>query len=416
MRTRYICILIGWSLCLLLACKENSSASHPTNDYGHTAYQQGRIFQERIQFRQALNTYQHAIRKALPAKDSSLLYQSYFQMCRIYRYQSLKNEALQCGRKAFVYMPSSLTDSLLPDLFQEMGDIYVLSGQVDSAAFYYQQISHWPRLASLFMKQGNYIRAEEFLRRGLAQSNPEISDELLLAFADLFIESNQSDSAEIYINKVSGHHYQLLSYQARLAKVRGDSLQADFYNRSYKYQKRASLSQNAQEKVTQLMWNSETKSWKSQLEELKQTSRKTTLNFGIALLVSIIGILLYLRFHRKKPTPLYFETEFCNSEVFIRFHQKEEWRPKGQDWEELLQAFNATYVGFRERLREKVPRLSQSEWYMCCLIKMEVPPSTIAMLLCCTYPAVSMKRVRLYQKIFGEKGTPEQCDAFIRDI
>lgn len=68
------------------------------------------------------------------------------------------------------------------------------------------------------------------------------------------------------------------------------------------------------------------------------------------------------------------------------------------------------------RLKRKIPKLSEQEWRMCCLIKMEVPPSTAAMLLCCTNQAISMRRVRLYQKITGEKGTPELCDSFIRDF
>ena len=93
-----------------------------------------------------------------------------------------------------------------------------------------------------------------------------------------------------------------------------------------------------------------------------------------------------------------------------------EWTPVPKDWEELLQAFNRTYPDFRERLKRKIPKLSEQEWRMCCLIKMEVPPSTAAMLLCCTNQAISMRRVRLYQKITGEKGTPELCDSFIRDF
>ena len=91
-------------------------------------------------------------------------------------------------------------------------------------------------------------------------------------------------------------------------------------------------------------------------------------------------------------------------------------KPVPKDWEELLQAFNRTYPDFRERLKRKIPKLSEQEWRMCCLIKMEVPPSTAAMLLCCTNQAISMRRVRLYQKITGEKGTPELCDSFIRDF
>ena len=110
------------------------------------------------------------------------------------------------------------------------------------------------------------------------------------------------------------------------------------------------------------------------------------------------------------------ETDFLSSEVYQRFHRKEEWRAGSKDWEELLQAFNRTYPEFRERLKKKIPKLSEQEWRMCCLIKMDVPPSTMAMLLCCTNQAISMRRVRLYQKMTGEKGTPELCDSFIRDF
>lgn len=82
----------------------------------------------------------------------------------------------------------------------------------------------------------------------------------------------------------------------------------------------------------------------------------------------------------------------------------------------IVASFQPDLSGFPGTAEKEIPKLSEQEWRMCCLIKMEVPPSTAAMLLCCTNQAISMRRVRLYQKITGEKGTPELCDSFIRDF
>lgn len=50
------------------------------------------------------------------------------------------------------------------------------------------------------------------------------------------------------------------------------------------------------------------------------------------------------------------------------------------------------------------------------LIKANVPPVTIAMLIVTTPTNVSMIRKRLYDKIHSEKGSSEKFDKFIRDF
>jgi hypothetical protein len=171
-----------------------------------------------------------------------------------------------------------------------------------------------------------------------------------------------------------------------------------------------------QNQIAQLLFTSEQRVWENRLSNAEKT-QKGQVFFWIGLLAACgIGGWSYFRYWKKKTVVALSEIEFQSSEVYQRFHRKEEWKPAPKDWEELLQAVNGTYPEFRERLKRKIPKLSEQEWRMCCLIKMDVPPSVTAMLLCCTNQAISMRRVRLYQKMTGEKGTPELCDAFIRDF
>lgn len=413
----YIWILFFLNISLLFSCKKASSAQDvQIEKHGYNLYRQGLVLQERIQFQQALEVYRQAIDQAIAVKDSSLIIQCYLQTCRIFRYQSLKEKALFIGKQSMPYLEALPNDSLKLVMYEELGDIYALSGQQDSASAYYQRAALWQKLALLSMKANDYDQAKTYLRKGVALSGGKIPDKIALAFTRLFLEIGQPDSAAFYLSTVSTPHWQLFSYQAKLSELKGDTLQAAFYEKSANQQLWSSEKQKNENQILQLQLNMDNRSWEQRLKKEQLSNRRTSYLWGIIILTGFAGSFFFVRAHRNKRQGLLTEAAFRSSEIYIRFHRKEEWKPKGQDWEELLHAFEQTYPGFYERLKAKVPQLTQTEWYMCCLIKIEVSPSTIAMLLCCTYQAISMRRVRLYQKITGEKGTPEQCDAFVRDI
>lgn len=108
---------------------------------------------------------------------------------------------------------------------------------------------------------------------------------------------------------------------------------------------------------------------------------------------------------------------FVVSDVYYRFHLKEEWRPKDSDWAELFEALDKTYNNFTHRLMGLVPKLTPIELKVSCLVKSNVPPATIAMLIVTTPTNVSMIRKRLYEKIYTtDKGSSEKFDKFIRDF
>lgn len=108
--------------------------------------------------------------------------------------------------------------------------------------------------------------------------------------------------------------------------------------------------------------------------------------------------------------------KFRRSDVYYRFHMREEWKPKEEDWDQLYKSLDETYDKFTHRLIGLAVTLTKVELRVSCLIKANVIPATIAMLVVTTPTNVSMIRKRLYEKLFKEKGTSETFDRFIQDF
>ena len=85
------------------------------------------------------------------------------------------------------------------------------------------------------------------------------------------------------------------------------------------------------------------------------------------------------------------------------------------DWTELTKVIEETYPNFVQRLNE-LCTLSQKELQVCLLIKINIPLTQIADIVCSSKQGISSLRERLYKKFVGEKGKPKDCDNFIRNL
>jgi hypothetical protein len=85
------------------------------------------------------------------------------------------------------------------------------------------------------------------------------------------------------------------------------------------------------------------------------------------------------------------------------------------DWQELEQAINTVYPRFTERL-EKLCDISATERQICLLRKINITPAKVATLLNKSKQAVSSTRERLYEKSFGQKGSPSQWDDYLQSL
>ena len=85
------------------------------------------------------------------------------------------------------------------------------------------------------------------------------------------------------------------------------------------------------------------------------------------------------------------------------------------DWQELSEAVNAVYKGFADKLYS-LYRMSEQDYRVSLLIKVRLQPKDIATLTAHSKESVASTRSRLYQKVFGKKGSTRDWDDFILSI
>ncbi len=86
-----------------------------------------------------------------------------------------------------------------------------------------------------------------------------------------------------------------------------------------------------------------------------------------------------------------------------------------QDWSELAALVNRVYTGFTEKLYN-LYRMSEQDYHVSLLIKVRVQPKDIALLTAHSKESVASTRSRLYQKVFGHKGSSKDWDEFILSL
>lgn len=83
-----------------------------------------------------------------------------------------------------------------------------------------------------------------------------------------------------------------------------------------------------------------------------------------------------------------------------------------RDWAELSEMVNSIYTGFTEQLYS-LYRMTEQDYHVSLLIKVRVQPKDIAQLTAHSKESVASTRSRLYQKVFGRKGSSKDWDDFI---
>ena len=257
-------------ICLFTACSSSGQNEIPTTG---ELLRQAAFYRERLQFLPALETYRQAIGQAEKEKDSVALSIAYLETGKIYRKQSLKQKALENENVALSYILNPASDSLRLELYREIGDVYSLSGQADSAFYYYEKAGCRIKQAKILQQNGSYKEAETLLKEESGQTIPRKEKaEIYLALADLQIALGKLDEAEKNLSEVPSSHPHLYAALSRIAQSRGDSLQADFYHKSYLHHLSVLRQEKEQNQITQLLRTSEQKEWEKRLSNTQRTN------------------------------------------------------------------------------------------------------------------------------------------------
>ncbi len=82
------------------------------------------------------------------------------------------------------------------------------------------------------------------------------------------------------------------------------------------------------------------------------------------------------------------------------------------EWGELAESVNNVYNGFSEKLFS-LYNMSDQDYHVSLLIKIRIQPKDIATLTAHSKESVASTRSRLYNKVFGEKGSSKDWDDFV---
>ena len=111
------------------------------------------------------------------------------------------------------------------------------------------------------------------------------------------------------------------------------------------------------------------------------------------------------------------ETVIFGSDVYLRMKSllTQGRSMNDHDFVELNQVVNSVYTNFTERLYS-LCKLSNHEFRVCLLVKVRVQPKDIATLTAHSKEGIATTRSRLYQKVFGKKGSSKEWDDFVLSL
>ena len=84
-------------------------------------------------------------------------------------------------------------------------------------------------------------------------------------------------------------------------------------------------------------------------------------------------------------------------------------------WAELAEVVNSVYSGFTEKLYS-LYRMTEQDYHVSLLIKVRFQPKDVALLTAHSKESVASTRSRLYQKVFGRKGSSKDWDDFVLSL
>lgn len=105
---------------------------------------------------------------------------------------------------------------------------------------------------------------------------------------------------------------------------------------------------------------------------------------------------------------------FRESDIYLHFHRASQSSElTDADWKQLVEAIDTAYPYFTKRLYTLYPQLSELELNICYLVKVGIKRSRISALLNRAPSTITNSLSRLYKKIYGTKGNPQQMDDII---
>lgn len=335
--------------------------------------------------------------------------------------------AIQCSNKY-------IKGHNIAPFYAILADYYYYTNQLDSATFYYTQTASfddlyqkqgsYKGLGNIARKKGQYKEAMEYFDKYLicTDSIKDITNtETIRKMQSLYnYQLKEKENSRLQHQAanyklwnillvfsllslvflfIAYHQFRKKKEQQRLVKQeRIKQIQKDRYAQSNTY-----LEKNKEQiKVLELSLH------KAEIE--KDQLRQDLLKAQNSLIEKTNEQITATQRVQKQS-----ELALKHSDIYKKFHfavQGSDEKIGNDDWKELMCAVDEAYNQFTTRLLELYP-MKTIEIQVCVLIKIGLSPAQIAFITIRSRQAISSIRKRLYSKVMGKDGTPEQWDNFI---
>ncbi|HIX73769.1 MAG TPA: tetratricopeptide repeat protein [Candidatus Parabacteroides intestinipullorum] len=379
-------------------------------------------------------------------KDSALVYYEWAAEIaertnhRIYLgiLEEMGNLYMEFGEydKAFKVLTRSLADPFERDrtpTYYLLGKWYMLTGNLDSAFYYtkksntkevfYKEIDVYRNLVTIERGRGHYREAldywDEFLKCDDSIQIADNSEEILRmkSLYDYNLRERENQRLALANERKQAAIYRLFAITAILLLFLGGGL-IHYLNRKRNWQ-RQTRKLEAEKRRIYRESEERIKDNLQKIAELEALSRDgaRSASAGERNLIALSQDILsaenkHIELNLERRRVL--EEQLITSAIYAKFHDGREPIDES-DWMALRQELDRVY-DLTNRLYALNPTLSEMELRICCLIKIRVKVTDMAILLHRSKQAVSNARNRLYSKLSGRPGNPTKLDDLIRDL
>lgn len=370
-----------------------------------------------------------AYRQAQSAKNQELMHMIQISIASLYK-QLKKYDMAKAELEQLSQNNRDIRQSAILSVY---ADLYYQTKDFDSAAYYYNQLlkigtiyakqtAHW-RLATISKKQTNYTTMLSHIHKYM-----EYTDTIQKR-TDIETIRKMQSLYNYQLREKDNHHLRIKNAQQKLLicyilfAVIITILFVIIYVQHNKRKK-----QLLNEQVNKLIKYQEEQYRKSnqfieankiKIQELEKQLQDSTLeNDTLKALLETqkeqIMLMNYQITTDQKEQELA-DAAFKQSDIYNFFHNainNDNIKLTKEDWITLQLQVDRCYKDFTHRLRTLYP-ISDIELQICLLLKIDITTTGIAILTGRSKSAIVSARKKLYEKVYGEKGKPEQWDAFI---
>ena len=424
-----------------------------TASKGRQSYEEALHYMEQGDAPQALACLKEA---AELATDDSLRMCIYNDMGRLLFDEGLQEQALGAYQMA-LETSQAMADSLgMAYVLFDMANIYRTRDDDDSCVYYFDTAMSLAlsqkdsmlatdirnQLAGYYLWHKDYERARLLLSPSLLQE-AEMTGGICFMAADLYRQTGPADSTRYYCklllqNEETGLRQMGHKWLADLLLSEGQIEEAAKHLQQYELLTDTLMQETDTEALRRIsaLYDYSLREQENARLELRNI---IAVAFIIVLIFVLVAAILYFSRRRMKYRMKVQQLEHLLADYRQRDEKVTE-RQNGiladtpicrhinrllsdsrqpsmtdEDWHILEDTFVKIQPSFLSRL-QTFHKFSSHEMHICMLLRLGLQPAALAQLSAHSKQSISSTRSRLFEKVFGQKGTPAQWDEFILSL